>query len=574
MARTANRIFAHSGVMMNSHDAFPQNAALLVKKVDGILASAAFLRAPILSRLLRYLLDQTLAGEADNLKAYTVAVEGLDRSPDFDAQFDSYPRVQMVRLRKALESYYSENSVLPEPDVYLCARSYRLQLAPRETAYPSLTRAILDAVPATTSRIAALPAVANGRFSGRLAVFLMGFAAAALIALTLFLVAREDAPDATARMPDSVRAPIVELNVRDTATSGRVGELSDMLSQALTRFWVTQVRIMPAGTTAGGRPSAYRILLREGGGRIDAQLVNARSNMVLWTDSVEQGNDAHLRSSLQPMIAELVGPFGVIARTEAARLTPRSTGSYACILRYFAFVKARDIQDRDRVARCLAEPVDERQLAATINAVRSFFTLESEFGTDSRGKMVAADRYAALAEEADANDPYTRFAKARLSYLQSNCAAGLFYADRAVAANPYDAMIVTMLSGLTTPCSREKAAQMLDQAYRVRNDNDVTMRSSLIIATIAQGQSHRLRDLGFVGRPPAGPQLPGYLLTQSLIAASQGQRTQAAAMWKELRALPSTPKISDDNLLKSIILSDPIRAQVLEVLRNGGAIAA
>lgn len=560
--------------MADSHDAFPQNAAVLEKKVDGILASASFMRAPILSRLLRYLLDQTLAGEADNLKAYTVAVEGLDRSPDFDAQFDSYPRVQMVRLRKALESYYSENPELPEPDVYLCARSYRLQLAPRETAYPNLARTILSAVPAMASGIATLPTSANGRFSSRLVVFLMGFAAAALIALTIVLVVREDGPEAIATRPDAVRAPIVELNVRDAATPGHAGELSDLLSQALTRSWVTQVRAMPADTAAGGRPSAYRILLREGGGRIDAQLVNARSNMILWTDSVEHGDSADLRGSLQPMIAELVGPFGVIARTEAARLTPRSTGSYACLLRYFAFVKARDVQERDRVAHCLAQPVNERQLTATINAVRSFFTLESEFGTDGRSKMDAADRYAALAEEADANDPYTRFAKARLAYLQSNCAAGLFYADRAIAANPYDAMIVTILSGLTAPCSRERAAQMLDQAYRVRNDNDVTMRSSLIIATIAQGQNHRLRELGFVGRPPAGPQLPGYLLTQSLIAASLGQRTEAAAMWKELRALPSTPKISDDNLLKSIILSDSIRAHVLEVLRNGGAIAA
>ncbi len=560
------RLSTGSSVTPETGDTPCHDATALPEEVAAILDSPAFRRAPILSRLLSYLLEKTLSGQAESLKAYTVAVEGLGRAPDFDAQVDSYPRVQMVRLRKALEGYYAVNPALPDPCVHVSTASYRLQLAPRSIAYPNASPLLRMGIPAG---LAALPATVGGRFSSWRVIVIAAIALISAVGLAVFLrdrVSTQAAADGLA-----VRAPVVEVRFRDAATAAHSSDITDILSEALTRSWVTQIRDPGSESGETTPPASYRIVLREGRERIEVKLVDARSNMVLWTESLPGNGTGDLRTRLAPMIAELIGPFGVIARSETARLKPQSTGSFACILRYFVFVKARKPDERARVATCLEKPVDEPQLRATVAAVRSFFTLESGVWPDRKAQMVAAERFARRATDADAEDPYTHYAKARLAYLRSDCAAGRFYADRAVAANPYDSMIVTILAGLTTPCSAQRAGELLDQAYRIRNDNDVTMRSSLIFATIAQGQEQRLDELGFLLRPPEGPRLPGYLLTESILMASRGRTEEAKALWSEFQNL--RPKAaSDDERLKTVILSDWMRGRVLGLLRARGVV--
>ena len=105
-----------------------------------ILQHPLFLNSPTMTRLLIWLLHETLAGRGDMVKSYTIAVEALGRSEDFDSQMDSYPRVQPGRLRKALESYYAQHGPIKELCVYLRPGSYRLRLANLDLAYPHLYR--------------------------------------------------------------------------------------------------------------------------------------------------------------------------------------------------------------------------------------------------------------------------------------------------------------------------------------------------------------------------------------------------------------------------------------------------
>ena len=72
----------------------------VLAEVGAVSATPEFERAPVMRRLLGFLVRITLAGNGDELKAYSVAVDGLGRDADFDSQSDSYPRVQVGRLRK------------------------------------------------------------------------------------------------------------------------------------------------------------------------------------------------------------------------------------------------------------------------------------------------------------------------------------------------------------------------------------------------------------------------------------------------------------------------------------------
>lgn len=98
----------------------------IMAELEAIFRAPEFERAPVMRQLLGFLVRTTLAGGGDELKAYTVAVEGLGRDPDFDSQSDSYPRVQVGRLRKMLDAYYAGSS--PEDGVRLHVKqgSYRV----------------------------------------------------------------------------------------------------------------------------------------------------------------------------------------------------------------------------------------------------------------------------------------------------------------------------------------------------------------------------------------------------------------------------------------------------------------
>jgi adenylate cyclase len=58
-------------------------------------------------RFLRYVVERTLAGEADQLKEYVLGTEVFDRSDGYDQRLDSIVRVEARRLRAKLDEYYA-----------------------------------------------------------------------------------------------------------------------------------------------------------------------------------------------------------------------------------------------------------------------------------------------------------------------------------------------------------------------------------------------------------------------------------------------------------------------------------
>ncbi len=72
-----------------------------------IVNSRTFRDSYRLSSFLSFIVEMTLAGHGDKLKAYTIAVEALGRGANFDPQTDPIVRVEAGRMRQALARYYS-----------------------------------------------------------------------------------------------------------------------------------------------------------------------------------------------------------------------------------------------------------------------------------------------------------------------------------------------------------------------------------------------------------------------------------------------------------------------------------
>jgi hypothetical protein len=76
-------------------------------ELEAVLASEQFRRAPTLAHLLSYLCEKLFAGEAYQIKEYSVGVEVFHRGASFDQDADSIVRVEANRLRKRLAAYYA-----------------------------------------------------------------------------------------------------------------------------------------------------------------------------------------------------------------------------------------------------------------------------------------------------------------------------------------------------------------------------------------------------------------------------------------------------------------------------------
>jgi adenylate cyclase len=75
-------------------------------QLERILQSAEFRGSDKQRKFLSFVVEETLAGRASQLKGYTIALAVYGRKEGFDPQVDPIVRVEAGRLRRALEHYY------------------------------------------------------------------------------------------------------------------------------------------------------------------------------------------------------------------------------------------------------------------------------------------------------------------------------------------------------------------------------------------------------------------------------------------------------------------------------------
>jgi hypothetical protein len=75
-------------------------------QVERILHSEELRGSEVLRRLLRFLAEKSACGEADELKEYIVAIDGLGKPSTYDPRHNSAVRIQVGRLRQKLADYY------------------------------------------------------------------------------------------------------------------------------------------------------------------------------------------------------------------------------------------------------------------------------------------------------------------------------------------------------------------------------------------------------------------------------------------------------------------------------------
>jgi hypothetical protein len=94
------------------------------EQLNRLLANPFFSHSKRFPTFLRFVTEQTLAGEADNIKERTLGIEIFGRDADYDTASDPIVRVTAAEIRKRVAQYYQEPTHANELRIALPSGSY------------------------------------------------------------------------------------------------------------------------------------------------------------------------------------------------------------------------------------------------------------------------------------------------------------------------------------------------------------------------------------------------------------------------------------------------------------------
>lgn len=128
------------------------------QELQTVLQSETLRKAPSLQRFLEYIGKKHFAGEADEVKEYSIAVNALNRPSAFDPQNDTIVRVTAHTLRKRLEQYYTTEGASHPVQIQLPAGKYVLRFVRRSE--PVVEAVSAESKSALDSGVSVTPATA------------------------------------------------------------------------------------------------------------------------------------------------------------------------------------------------------------------------------------------------------------------------------------------------------------------------------------------------------------------------------------------------------------------------------
>src|ERR1700688_2712828 len=118
MASSSHSVNGQNGVQ------FGPDPALVREQLRRLVAHPLFTNSKRYPVLLTYTVEQTLLGNATELKERTIGVEAFGREPDYDVNLDPVVRTTAAEVRKRLTQYYYNPDHAGELIIELLVGSY------------------------------------------------------------------------------------------------------------------------------------------------------------------------------------------------------------------------------------------------------------------------------------------------------------------------------------------------------------------------------------------------------------------------------------------------------------------
>lgn len=574
----------------------PERSALQ-NELGLVMRSPEFVRSPVLRRLLEYLVEQTLAGNGERLKAYQIAVDGLGRDDSFDPQSDSYPRVQVGRLRKMLELHYaglSAQEAAGRHRITIPVGRYNVELVPMgappatvaggpgaaaQTAADMATPAPVPSEALSPAPAPPRPLPPPGIDRGWLiwAVRILLLLGALYV---IWLLARPETASEEAARRD-MRGQIAHVTILTEPVQGSdelntAAQIAEMHLQRFEMLAVTSPTHQDVSETDLAR--AYQLIVRGGGksaqgaqAPIFLTLRHKASGTTLW--SYEVNHDGTLvaapdvEQAIGSGISQVARSGGVIIQHQRKLLGGDMSPGYPCLIAYDSYRQSRNPAERAAVGKCLEASAKLFPEESLVLQALSFLEL-SRPRAGSLVSLTPTARGRDLAEAALRNNGTSSLAQAavaRSAWARGNCPRAIAYSRRAIESNPLEPDTLGLAGSLLMACGDYGGAEpVLERASALNEQPGGYQISSLVITRVINGKKAEALQLALSAEKPELEKQPNFLLARALANATNGRLSEGQADWAALEKLVGAPAGASASDVLGRFLITPFFARRME----------
>jgi TolB-like protein/Tfp pilus assembly protein PilF len=457
-------------------------------------------------RFLEHVVEETLAGRAGHIKAYSIATSVFGRESSFDPQADPIIRIEASRLRRSIERYYltagKDDPVridIPR-GTYVPTFQGRAGDAPLPIALvPDEIKAPLAADTAAATNNAAAIDPRSRPIGTRLAAFALSFAGVLLVGwLAIAWSAKYPPFSPPEEAIPSGRGPVIfvapfEDDGGDPANPALVRGLTREVVIGLTRFNelfvfgpTTSFRY-GADADLQGSDSELQVDFVVSGGvtvsenrfRVGVTLADAKTGRSLWSDVIERDLSVNDMFQAREIIADrvvqaLAQPYGVIFHEQSRAIEgtlPRFFTSYECMLEFYRYWRSLSLPVHVTVQNCLERVVVEdpgysEAYAALAMVYANIYRYGFNKNAGSFDPMPKALELARRSVEL-APDSVQGYKALHLVYwLMNDVERSFAAAERGLALNPNDSEMMADLGGrLCLAGYWERGLPLVQEAY-------------------------------------------------------------------------------------------------------------
>ena len=417
----------------------------VARELERLLDSPEFRRNRNASSFLKFVVEETLAGRGDRLKAFTIATLALQRDDSFDPQNNSIVRVQATRVRQMLESHYSGPGLDDPVRIFLPRGSYLPSFDRVETVGPLKPPG--PSAADTRLRYSLLLA-----FACLLIGLVVGLSAETIMSRATLSAASVARGSGDSRLTPSIRVDVGSRLQNDPATEAFLGSLLASIRSGISAFdHVVVSQEANPGTDPDYRMTLSQLGHGEAGDDLAFNLVHRQSGSIIWTANFRgislKDPSKPLQAITRSIVTEVGDVYGVLFSDWVSRGTVEGmplTG-IACQFAAFNYLKTRTLYDRLAPMNCLERDLVDRPDDPGIMSLMAIMLLR-DFCDALPNSHGAADlqRALQLARRAYDRAPYrarTQFVLGLARFYDQRYEDAFGAMEQALASNPYSTLI-------------------------------------------------------------------------------------------------------------------------------------
>lgn len=594
------------------------------EQLSCLLKQDAFASSPRSAKLLIYLVDKTLNGEADDIKGYTIGVDVFDRPGDFDPQSDSIVRVQAGRLRKALSLYYltegrDDNVIIAlEKGSYVPSFLYghvegktkpsekRIgRNVDRSSEEISRVKPTPDMIAVSVDKLSKEGRSRLRRIDRKITVLsaLIGIVVI-LFSVITFLRPSQSSLQATlteaALMPSGPSITVMPFEVVSIEGQDSIERSGDVLAlglqyeliNALSRFRDLQIIAKrdeaerSSSAVASGLKTEYYltgiIQRTEQSVRISSALFRSQDDQFIWSKTFDERLDSaegvlQIQSSIASDVASALGqPYSVLHKEYETRLASAERRDFRdqyCLFEFYHYLTGKTEIKHGEVRDCL-----EQAVSADPEFSNGWAALSWMYGDEDRNgyNVVSRDKPPFEMALLAAKNAVTADNKNAMAYQYLSIAhftlgddeAFKVAANRALKLNPHDPEVLADIgSHLIQLGNEDEAPQMVEKAIALNPDHPPWYHGSLTMHYYVKGDREKTlfhaRDYAKDGSLQAG-----VLYVAALVQIEDIERAKDVLQ----NTLKTYPIFSDNHeqTMRAWRLPETMFASVLEDLKIAG----